>query len=237
VYFEFMRWLLSLVWLLCAARAESLEDAQALYARGAFLEASRVAASLNSSAGFAFAARALSEHASEQPRAEREGLYMQCERFARRALALNSRNADGHFEWGASVGNLGNLRGAAYAFVNGVATQVRDHFERALELNPRHTLALVALGRWHAEIVGRGVGFLFGGDAAKVGALFERALLSDPRSIFVRLEYARTLLTLDANANRTRAKTLLEAALEFEPRDYLERKYSSRAQFELTKLR
>jgi hypothetical protein len=232
-----LRWLFGLVLFLGAARGQSLEDARVLYARGAFLEASRVAAAVNSSAGFAFAARALSEYASEQASSAREALYVQCERFARLALESNSRNADAHFELGASTGNLGNLRGAAYAFVNGVAGQVRDHFERALELNPRHTLALVALGRWHAEIVSRGVGFLFGGDAAKVRGLFDRALQSEPRSIFVHLEYARALLTLDANANRARARALLEAAVAFEPGDYLERKYSTRAQRELSKLR
>jgi tetratricopeptide (TPR) repeat protein len=232
-----MRWLLVIAWLLTVARAEPLEDAKTLFARGSFLEASRLAEGVNTSVGLAFAARALSEYAAEQPQANREALYVQCERLARRAIALDSRSADGFFELGAAVGNLSNLRGAAYAVVNGVATQVRDNFERALERNPRHVLALVALGRWHAEIVARGVGFLFGGDAVRVLALFDRALGADPKSIFVRLEYARALLVLDASKNRARARGLLEAALELEPRDYLERKHASRVSLELAKLR
>jgi tetratricopeptide (TPR) repeat protein len=220
-----------------SVRAESLEDARALFASGAFLEASNLASKLNSSAGFALAARALSEHASQQPVSRREGLYVQCEKFARRALELNARNPDGYFELGAATGHLGNLRGAAYAFVNGVAGQVKSNFERSLELEPRHTLALVALGRWHAELVARGVAFLFGADAAKVTALFERALSSDPRGVFPRLEYARALLVLDRERNRERARALLEAAVRLEPRDVLEVRHVEAAARELAKLR
>ncbi len=232
-----LRVLLTLVVLSNLALADALSDAQALYAKGAFLEASKLAAAANSSAGFAFAARSLDEFAGDQPEAEREALYLQCERFARRALELDSKNADGEFELGAAIGHLGSLRGAAYAFVNGVATQVRDHFERALALNPKLVLALVAYGRWHAEIVSRGVGLLFGGSATQVTALFDRALMADPRSIMARLEYARALLVLDGQKNRVRARELLELALSLEPRDFLERQALSAARREWQKLR
>jgi tetratricopeptide (TPR) repeat protein len=231
-------WLgVALLMLALSARAAGLEDARALYADGSFLEASQSAAAVGSSDGFAFAARALSVHAGMQPRAQQEALYAQCERYARRALELDAKNADGYFELGAALGLLGNLRGAAYAFTNGTATQTKTNFERALELEPRHVLALVSLGRWHAEIVSRGVGFLFGGDAGRVTVLFDRALAADPRSVFVPLEYARALLTLDETRNKARARALLEQAVKLQPRDALEQRQLASAERELAKLR
>ncbi|NJK46708.1 MAG: hypothetical protein HC933_22850, partial [Pleurocapsa sp. SU_196_0] len=206
---------------LSSVRAGSLEDARTLFASGAFLEASNLASKLNSSAGFALAARALSEHASQQPVSRREALYVQCEQFARRALELNARNPDGYFELGAATGHLGNLRGAGYAFVNGVAGQVKSNFERTLELEPRHTLALVALGRWHAEIVARGVAFLFGADAVKVTTLFDRAVASD-RAAFSHASSTRGRCScLDRERNRERGAGVLEEAVRLEPRDVL----------------
>jgi tetratricopeptide (TPR) repeat protein len=232
-----VRLILGLLLAASLALAGSLEEARALYKTGNFLEASQMAAGLNTSAGLAFAARALNVHASGQPNAQKEALYAQCERYARKALELNAQNADGYFELGAALGMLGSVRGAAFAFLNGIAGQVKLNFERALELNPRHTLALVALGRWHAEIVSRGVGGLFGGDALKVTALFDRALASDPRSVMVPLEYARALLTLDAARHRDRAKTLLEQAVKMEPRDALEERQLAAANRELARLK
>lgn len=231
------RLLLLLVFLSCTARAQSLETAQSLYAKGAFLEAYKVALALNTSAGFAFAARNLDHVAGDERAAKREALYAECEQLARKAIALDAKNADGYFELGAAIGHLGSLRGAAYAFVNGVATQVRDNFERALQLNPRHILALGALGRWHAEIVSRGVGFMFGGDAGKVTSLFERAIAADSKSIFARVEYARSLLVLDAKANRSKARDLLETAVNLTPRDFVEGQLWNEAGRELGKLR
>ena len=227
---------MALFTLMMVANAQSLEDAQGLYAAGKFLEASKMAAALNTSPGYVLAARGLDWYAGDQPTAKQEALYMQCEGYARKAVELNPRNADAYFELGAAIGRLGGLRGAANAFLNGVAGQVKGNFERALELNPRQVLALIGLGRWHAEIVSRGVAALFGGDGNQVKALFERALTADPKSVAVRLEYARALLILDDKANRAAARTLLEDASELTPRDFAERRQLMSAQRLLVKL-
>ena len=222
--------------LVMVANAQSLEDAQGLFASGKFLEASKMSAALNTSPGYAFAARGLDWYASDQPTAKQEALYVQCEGYARKAVDLNPRNSDAYFELGAAIGRLGGLRGAANAFLNGVAGQVKSNFERALELNPRQVLALIGLGRWHAEVVSRGVGGLFGGDGAQVKTLFERALMVDPKSIAVRLEYAKALLMLDEKGNRSLARKLLEDASDLTPRDVAERRQLMAAQRLLAKL-
>jgi hypothetical protein len=217
-------WLVIALSLTLLARAQSLEDAQELFAAGKYLEASKMSAALGSSASLTFAAYTLGVHAGDQPTDKQEALFAQCEQYARKALELNKGNADAHAQLGVALGRLSGLRGAAYAFLNGMVGQVRGSFERALELNPRQVIALIGLGRLHAELVSRGVGAMFGAEAALVKPLFERAVQADPKGIGVRLEYARALTVLDAAANRAQIKKLLEAAADLTPRDALERR-------------
>ena len=229
-------WLIALFSLMMVANAQSLEDAQGLFATGKFLEASKISAALNTSAGYVFAAYTLGVHANIQPSDKQEALFVQCEQYARKALELNKVNADAHAQLGVALGRLGGLRGAAYALLNGVVGQVKGSFERALELNPRQVIALIGLGRFHAELVSRGAGAMFGADGALVKPLFERALQADPKGIGVRLEYARALTVLDGAANRAQIRKLLESASELTPRDALERRQLASVERLLAKL-
>ena len=222
--------------LLITANAQSLEDAQDLFAAGKFLEASKMSAALGSSAGLTFAAYSLGVHAGDQPSGTQEALFAQCEQYARKALELNKNNADAHAQLGVAFGRLSSLRGAAWVMLNGAVGQVKGSFERALELNPRQVIALIGLGRLHAELVSRGTGAMFGADGALVKPLFERALLADPKGIGVRLEYARALTVLDGAANRAQIRKLLESASDLTPRDALERRQAASVQRLLAKL-
>lgn len=229
-------WLAALFSLMMVANAQSLEDAQGLFAAGKFFEASKMSVALNTSAGFTFAAYTLGVHAGDQPKDQQESLFAQCEQYARRALELNKSNADAHAQLGVALGRLSGLRGAAYALLNGVVGQVKGSFERALELNPRQVIALIGLGRLHAELVSRGAGAMFGADGALVKPLFERAVQADPKGIGVRLEYARALTVLDAAAHRVQIRKLLEAASDLTPRDALERRQLKSVERLLAKL-
>jgi tetratricopeptide (TPR) repeat protein len=208
---------------LVLAQGGKIADARALYAKGVFLEASQQAVTLETAEGYALAARSLSWYAATRPDAEQDDLYARCELYARKAIKLDGKYANGHFELGAAVGQLGNHRGPAWAFANGVATQVKDNFEKAINLDPKLVVARVALGRWHAEIVAHGVGFLFGGSAEDAIKQFEESVRLEPKSIMVHANYARMLLTLDKQKNRDAARSHLEIAVGLEPRDVPER--------------
>jgi tetratricopeptide (TPR) repeat protein len=205
------------------AQSGKLADARALYAKGAFLEASQMAVTVDTAEGYALAARSLSWYSNSRPDAEQEDLYAKCEAYARKAIKLDPKYANGYFELGAAVGQLGNHRGAAWAFANGVATQVKENFERAIHLDPKMVVARVALGRWHAEIVSHGVGFLFGGSSDEAIKQFEESVRLEPKSIMVHTNYARMLLTLDKQKNRDAARAQLEIAVGIDPRDVPER--------------
>ncbi len=216
--------LLTVFLLVSSASAQRLEDAQKLYANGDFLEASLLARQLRTSDGFALAARALYEHAMELPLSKREPLMVRCEAFARESLELNPKNADAYFELGASAGQFALLRGTVWAFLNGVPQQIRGYFERSIELEPRHVFAMIALARWHAEVVMGGGGFLFNASPEEALKLLNRAVRTEPKNINIRVNFAQTLLVLDKVANRSAAKAQLELAITLEPRDALERK-------------
>ncbi len=237
-YTRAMKFLVSLLFILgCALGAASLEDAKTLFNKGQFAEAAKIALTFESSAGYALAARSLFEFSSQQPKESRLAILEQAEQYAKKALKLDNQNADAYFELGATTGQIGNLRGVAYAFASGVAVTVREHFEKAIALDPKHIPAMIALGSWHAEIVSRGVGFLYGGKLEKVFSLFDSAVLIAPKSITARLNYARSLLKLDSQKYRSQAKAQLELALKLEPDNYLERRALENAKEALVSLK
>jgi tetratricopeptide (TPR) repeat protein len=220
-----MKILMTLLFMLGVAfGATSLEDAKTLFNNGKFSEAAKIALTLESSAGYALAARSLFEFSNQQPREARLPILEQAEQYAQKAVKLDPKNADAYFELGATTGQLGNLRGAAYAFASGVAVTVRENFEKAIALDPKHVSAMIALGSWHAEIVSRGVGFLYGGKLEKVFSLFDSAVLIAPRSITVRLNYAKSMLKLDNQKYRDQAKAQLEIAVKLEANSFLEKR-------------
>jgi hypothetical protein len=220
-----MKMLVTLLFVLgLALAANSLEDAKTLFNNGKFSEAAKVALTLESSAGYALAARSLFEFSNQQPKEARLAILEQAEKYAQKAVKLNAQNADAYFEIGATTGQLGNLRGAAYAFAAGVAVTVRENFEKAITLDPKHVQSMIALGSWHAEIVSRGVGFLYGGKLEQVFSLFESAVRIAPKSITVHLYYAKAMLKLDAQKYRNQAKTQLEIAVKLEAETYLEKR-------------
>jgi hypothetical protein len=220
-----MKILLALLFALgFALAANSLEDAKTLFNNGKFSEAAKIALTFESSAGYALAARSLFEFSNQQPKEARLSILEQAEKYAQKAVKLDAQNADAYFELGATTGQLGVLRGAVYAFASGVAVTIREYFEKAIALDPKHTSAMIALGSWHAEIVSRGVGFLYGGKLEKVFSLFENAIQVAPKSIAVRFNYAKSLLKLDNQKYRDQAIAQLEFAVKLEAGDFLEKR-------------
>jgi tetratricopeptide (TPR) repeat protein len=217
--------------------ASSLEDAKALFLKGQFVEASKIAISLASSDGYALAARSMFELSYLQPQEMRLSTLEQGEQYAQKAVKLDAQNADGYFGLGATAGQIAYLRGSAYAFASGAAVTARENFEKAIALDPKHTPAMVALGSWHAEIVSRGVGFLYGGKLERVFSLFETALQVAPKSIAVRFNYAKSMLKLDSQKYRDQAKVQLEFAVKLEANSFLEKRALDNAKSMLASLK
>ena len=220
-----------------ALAAGTLQDAQLQYKNGDFTGAVQTAVALNTSDGFALAAKSNSIFASTQPDNKQEAIYAQSEKYARSAVSLDANNSDGYFETARALGRLSQVRGVLAALTQGLGGQIKENLDKALKLDPQFANALVALGLWHAEIFAKGVAFLYGADPAKGLAAFTRAVKLEPKVIIHRIEFARGLMLIDAGKNRDAAIAQLEVAVTLAPRDAAEKLDLERAKRDLAALK
>jgi tetratricopeptide (TPR) repeat protein len=132
--------------------------------------------------------------------AERDSLYAEAERYARRAVAADPTGADGHFVLAASVGRASLTMGKKARIRR--AAVIRSEALRTIALNPRHDGAYHILGRWNAEIMRiSGLGRFFAKSFLGAGIFnqaswgkaiynMEKAVQLDPGRIYHHLELA-----------------------------------------------
>jgi tetratricopeptide (TPR) repeat protein len=113
------------------------------------------------------------------------------------------------------------------ALKKGLGGKVKASLDAAVKLQPKHADAHIALGTWHAEIVGK-VGALVGGvtyGAKKESAVehFKKALKLNPDSAIARIEYANALAMMFGDARMKEAEKLYAEATKCKPADAMER--------------
>lgn len=123
------------------------------------------------------------------------------------------------------------------ALAEGIGGKVRNALDRAVELQPAHADAQIALGLYHAEIIDK-VGALagrltYGADAEKSVAHFERALKLNRASAIAHMEYANGLLMLHGDRQKKKAVELYRKAAACAPADAMERLDVEQAKAEL----
>ncbi|MFN8508977.1 MAG: hypothetical protein U0Z75_00140 [Deinococcaceae bacterium] len=195
-----------------SAWASTLNDAVSLYAKGDVATSSAVAVALNTSDGYALAAKALSLGASLFPESQREASYEKAEQYARKAIELDPKNAEAHMELARALGRLAQFRGVLQSL--GLASEVRSELELAIRLDPKMAAPYVALALWHAEVP-----MVAGGRNSEVEPNIQKALALEPGVIIHRLEYANALMKV-SQRNRKKAIGQLEIAVKLTPRDY-----------------
>lgn len=82
---------------------------------------------------------------------QRKSLYRNAEQYARRAVAANPNDAEGHFELARAIGRNAQTMGARDRVK--YAGEVRDQAMSALKINPKHAGALHVMGMWNAEVM------------------------------------------------------------------------------------
>ena len=122
------------------------------------------------------------------------------------------------------------------ALAEGIGGKVRKALDRALELDPKHADAHIALGLYHAEIIDK-VGALgrltYGADAGASVKHFEQALKLSPGSAIAHMEYANGLLMLHGRSKQKQAVELYRKAAACKPADAMERLDVEQAKAEL----
>jgi len=84
------------------------------------------------------------------PSRERDSLYALAERFARRAVAVNPDDAEGHFALAFAAGRAALTKSKKERVRR--AVEIRKEAMEAIRLDSTHDGAHHVLGRWHAEI-------------------------------------------------------------------------------------
>jgi tetratricopeptide (TPR) repeat protein len=123
------------------------------------------------------------------------------------------------------------------ALAEGVGGKVKAALDRALELEPKHPHAHVALGLYHAEIIDK-VGALagrltYGADAGAAVKHFDQAVKLNPGSAIAHMEYANGLLMLHGEKKHKQAVELYRKAAACKPADAMERLDVEQAKAEL----
>jgi len=180
------------------------------------------------------AKRIQGEH--EYTRQIRDSVFAEAERFARRAVAADSTDAEGHFMVSLALGELSRTRGGKER-VN-FAREIYDAAARALALDPRHDGAHHVLGAWHAEIkrlsgVTRffakallGAGFMDRAAWDSAAVHLERSVALDSTYIHHRLELAEIYADMERWAD---AAPQLEAIPALPTRDVLDDRHRAAA--------
>jgi tetratricopeptide (TPR) repeat protein len=188
------------------------------------------------------AKRIRGEH--EYTKQVRDSVFAEAERFARRAVAADSNDAEGHFMVSLALGELSRTRGGKER-VN-FARDIYDEAARALALDPQHDGAHHVLGAWHAEIkrlsgITRffaktllGAGFMDRASWDSAAVHLERSVALDSTYIHHRLELAEIYADMERWADAARQ---LEVIPSLPTRDVLDDLHRQNAAALLAKAR
>jgi tetratricopeptide (TPR) repeat protein len=141
--------------------------------------------------------------------------------------ASDPKNANAWYYYAYALGRYSQGISITKALAQGLGGKIKTSLERALELEPKHADAHIALGTWHAEIIDK-VGTLVGGltYGAKKETCekhFQSALALSPDSTIARTEYANGLAAMFGRSRLKDAEKLYAEAVECTPADAMEK--------------
>jgi tetratricopeptide (TPR) repeat protein len=115
----------------------------------------------------------------------------------------------------------------AKALSQGLGSKVKASLDQSIKLDAKHADAHIALGAYHAEIIGK-VGAMIGGltyGAKQEAGIshFEQAIKLNPESAIAKIEYANGLVTMLGKAKLKDAEKLYHEAAKCKPVDAMER--------------
>ncbi|MBL0089445.1 MAG: hypothetical protein IPP87_24365 [Ideonella sp.] len=179
-------------------------------------------------AGITVANKAQSIYANYLEKSEKTKLAMFQEVVARAEaqMAEDPKNPNAHYWMAYSLGRYSQGISVAKALAQGLGGKVKNALEAAIQLQPKHADAHIALGTFHAEVidkVGKLLGRTQGADSATGLKLFQQALKLNPGSAIAMIEYANGLVMLEGDKRMKEAEKLYAQAAESAAADAMER--------------
>jgi hypothetical protein len=209
-------------------KAAAVQEAWRLFHQGKFADA--VAAGLEAGgAGLTAANKAQAIYANgvEPKEPARLALFEEVMHRAQAQATEQPKNANAHYLFAYAAGRYSQRISIGKALAQGYGGRIKAALERAIDLQPKHADAHVALGAFHAEIIYK-VGALVGGltygakrDAGE--SHYRTALKLAPESPIALLEMARGLRMLHGARAEKESRELIARAAEMEPRDAMEK--------------
>jgi hypothetical protein len=127
-----------------------------------------------------------------------------------------------------TTANLNKQRNSgSKALAQGLGNKVKDSLEQAIQLEPRHADAHLALGAFHAEVIDKVgsliAGMTFGAKKDTGLQLLQQALLLNLGSVMGLVEYANAMVMLEGEKMLAEANRLYLQAASTHPIDAQER--------------
>jgi len=210
-----------------APSSVSIDHARELFENGDFARAAAEARQCDAPGAEALAARAaLSEGDFHGTPATRRKIFLEGEADARRAIARDPRDPEGHLYLALALGFLGRVDGTLVAHFAGYADEARKEIDEALKLDPQSAWAHALDGGWNLEI-SRDGGLLgeqiYGASPEKGIAAFRKALALQPGNAAIAYQFALQLLALGGATYRAEALRVLVHSLEPEDGNAVQR--------------
>lgn len=136
-------------------------------------------------------------------------------------------NVNGWYLHALALGRYSQSISIAKALTQGLGGKIKHRLSKALEIEPRHADAHIALGAYHAEViakVGAMVGGLtYGANKETCQDLLKQALQLNPESAIARIEYANALVMVFGKSRMQEAEKLYAEAAVCRTADAMER--------------
>ncbi|MBP3985318.1 hypothetical protein J5837_12970 [Pseudoxanthomonas helianthi] len=220
------------------ALATALQDAWRAFHHGDFQAAFEAGEKLGP-IGASVAVKAMGIHATYlvEDDAERLKRFEQAAKLAEAAIKALPDEANSHYRYAFALGRYSQGLSIAKALKQGIAGKVRTALDTALELQPKHAEAHIALAVYHAEIIDK-IGAMIGGltygaKASEAEAHIKTALKLTPDSPIAHAEHANVLLLLYGDKKEDAAATAYEKAGKLKPKDAMESLDGSHARSQL----
>ena len=214
------------------ARAADSPAAMAMFEKGDYLAAAKAAADAGGATNLALAARATLADATLRAAPCLECLQ-NAEALARRAIAADPNNMEGHIHLAVALGYQARIIGPIRARFARFPEQAKEGIETALRLAPNSHWALSAAGGFNIEVVrsgGRLLGSLLDGASIENGVdYFNRAIDADRENPLIKLQYALALTGYDFDARRVEITAVLDACTRDMPGNVYEGAMKERA--------
>ena len=199
------------------AFADSANTPFALYVAGRYEDAMRAGAAANNAAGYTLAARAALADAGARDKPCLDCLK-RAEDYARRAIAADPKQPDGHTYVAVSLGLEARIVGPVVARLHDYPGEAKSELDAALSSDPKNAWALAALGGWNVEIVRTGgdrlADWLYGASLAKGLESFAGAVKVAPNNIAVRYQIGLSLAGYDPDRFRDQIQDAWSTAYE-----------------------